>query len=838
MRIDSKYGFLIFLLFAFLVVRHCEARSNDKARSNIEPRTRIDFNKDWKFFLGDNGEAKSTLFNDTKWRKLTLPHDWSIEGKFDEKNPSKPEGGGLPTGIGWYRKEFIAPINFRDRIITIEFDGVYKNSEVWLNGQFLGKRPFGYISFSYDLSKHLKPGKNVIAVKVDNSAQPDSRWYSGSGIYRNVWLTSTAKVAIAHWGTFVTANFVKANEAFGDHGHPVPFNTAHIKLKTKIFNKTLRNQSFHLKVTIFDPNGKPVLKEQPSLVKVAGTDVDFTFENYSLKDPILWSIENPKQYKLVIEILQNGKIIDRESTFFGIRYFNFDAKTGFSLNGKSLKIKGVCMHHDLGALGAAVNTRAMERQLEILKEMGCNAIRTAHNPPAPEFLDLCDKMGFLVMDESFDVWKKKKVSKDYNVNFTEWHKRDLQDMIKRDFNHPSIILWSIGNEIREQFDSTGIAITKELVKIVKDLDQSRPVLSALTETNAAKNFIYQSGALDFYGLNYNHKLYKDFPKNYPNQAFLGAETTSALATRGFYDTADSIRRWPKDGRTKFTEGNSSWAASAYDNVSAYWGSTHEETLKEAKKYNHVSGIFVWTGFDYLGEPLPYAWPARSSYFGIVDLAGFPKDSYYLYQSEWTNKPVLHILPHWNWPVNGLFMGKQEKVIDVWAYYNNADEVELYLNGKSLGKRSKQNDDLHVLWKVNYEPGILKAVSRLGGKEVLVKEIQTAGKPVKIELIADRKNIKADGKDLSFVTVKITDEAGNLVPDADNLVTFKIEGQGFIAGVDNGFQASLEPFKANYRKTYNGLCLAIIQAREKAGVIKLTATAEGLKEAQVLIRTEK
>lgn len=844
MKVNLNYNMLMILLLAAVVEPQlCRAQiipmhRESKVSAPIV-RTRINFNKNWKFFLGDADSAKSPVFNDSKWRKLNLPHDWSIEGKFDEKNPSKPEGGGLPTGIGWYRKEFTVPVNFKDRITTIEFDGIYKDSQVWINGQFLGKRPFGYISFSYELTQFLKPGKNIIAVKVDNSAQPDSRWYSGSGIYRNVWLTQTAKLAVAQWGTTVVADFVDKVNTRDRNKDGYPYNTATINIKTKIVNKTAHNQSLNLIHTIYDPDGKLVRKVEPITIKDVGSSgVEVASNSPGLKDPILWSVDDPKQYKLVTQILQNGKLVDQQETLFGIRYFNFDAKTGFSLNGKSLKINGVCMHHDLGALGAAVNTRAMERQLEILKEMGCNAIRTAHNPPAPEFLDLCDKIGFLVMDEAFDVWKKKKVPKDYNVNFSEWHKRDLEDMIKRDFNHPSIILWSIGNEIREQFDSTGIALTKELVKIVKDLDQSRPVLSALTETNAAKNFIYQAGALDIYGLNYNHKLYKDFPKNYPNEKFLATETTSALETRGFYDTADSIRRWPKDGRTKFTEGNSSWAASAYDNVSAYWGSTHEETLKEAKKYDHVSGIFVWTGFDYLGEPLPYPWPARSSYFGIVDLAGFPKDSYYLYQSEWTTKPVLHILPHWNWPVNGSFAGKQEKMIDVWAYYNNADEVELYLNGKSLGKRTKQNDDLHVLWKVNYEPGTLKAISRKNGKEVLVKEIKTAGKPAKIELIADRSTITANGTDLSFVTVKITDEAGNLVPEADNLVNFKVDGVGFIAGVDNGFQASLEPFKANYRKAYHGLCLAIIQATEKTGAIKLTATADGLKNATLVIRTEK
>ncbi|RZK57907.1 MAG: DUF4982 domain-containing protein [Pedobacter sp.] len=788
-----------------------------------QSRSRITFNKDWKFFLGDEPNAKSATYNDAKWRKLTLPHDWSIEGKFDEKNPAKPEGGGLPTGIGWYRKDFIAPTNFQNRITTIEFDGVYKNSEVWLNGHFLGKRPYGYISFSYDLSKYLKVGKNTIVVKVDNSAQPDSRWYSGSGIYRNVWLTSTAKIAIAQWGTFVAANFIK-----GGIAPDVPNDLATIQIKTQITNKTLANQTVVLVHKFYDPNGKLVVENKPYTTKIDTFGVVVNSDS-QIKNPILWSVDTPKQYKLITEILQNGKVIDSKTTLFGIRSFNFDAKKGFSLNGKSMKIQGVCLHHDLGALGAAVNTRAMERQLEIMKAMGVNAIRTAHNPPAPEFLDLCDKMGFLVMDEAFDMWVKKKNKNDYHLDFPAWHRRDLEAMVKRDRNHPSIILWSIGNEIREQFDSTGIALTKELVSIVKNLDKTRPVISALTETIAEKNFIYQAGALDIYGLNYNHKKYKDFPVNYPNVKFLAAETTSALETRGYYDTADTIRRWPRDGKTKFTEGNKDFAASAYDNVSAYWGSTHEETLKEAKKYDHVSGIFVWTGFDYLGEPLPYPWPARSSYFGIVDLAGFPKDSYYLYQSEWTNKPVLHILPHWNWSVG--------KSVEVWAYYNNADEVELYLNGKSLGKKSKQGEDLHVMWKVNYQAGTLKAISRKGGKEVLVKEIKTASTPAKIELIADRKNIKADGKDLSFITVRILDKNGNLVPNADNLVSFKVEGVGFVAGVDNGFQASLEPFKANYRKAYNGLCLAIIQTKEKAGTIKVTATSNGLTSSSVLITTK-
>ncbi|SMC38486.1 beta-galactosidase GalB [Pedobacter africanus] len=781
------------------------------------PRLRQPFNQDWKFFLGDDAAAKSPGFNDADWRRLTLPHDWSIEGKFDEKNPAKPEGGGLPTGIAWYRKAFTLPVSMLKKDVFIEFDGVYKNSEVWINGHLLGKRPYGYISFHYELTKYLKAGKNVVAVRVDNSAQPDSRWYSGSGIYRNVWLTATSKVAIDHWGTFLSTPSVSKTKA-------------EVNLNIQIRNQNGFKGSVRVQSQVYDAQGKLVSSASTDRVLLTEKLTGLT-QVVNINNPKLWSVDRPDLYKVITRIFINKMVCDSYETPLGIRYFNFDAAKGFSLNGEYMKILGVCLHHDLGALGAAINIRAMERQLEILKNMGCNAIRTAHNPPAPELLDLCDKMGFLVMDEAFDMWAKKKNKQDYHLNWEEWHVRDLQDMVKRDRNHPSVILWSIGNEIREQFDSTGLAMTKELVKLVKDLDTTRPVLSALTETDAKKNFIYQADALDMYGLNYNHKLYKDFAKNYPGQKLLATETTSSLDTRGFYEMpSDSIRRWPKDGKTKFTGGNAEFAASSYDNVSAYWGSTHEETWKEAKKYDHVSGLFVWTGFDYLGEPLPYPWPARSSYFGIADLAGFPKDAYYMYQSEWTSKPVLHVFPHWNWTPG--------KTVDVWAYYNNADEVELFLNGKSLGTRSKQGDDLHVVWKVQYEPGTLKAVSRKNGRTVLVKEIHTAGKPAKIELVADRRAIAADGSDLSFVTVSILDDEGNLVPGADNLVKFKLEGGGRIAGVDNGFQASLEPFKADYRKAYRGLCLAIVQAGNKAGKLKLTAVSAGLTSAVVEISVKK
>lgn len=800
--LNLKYLFLCFLIVPIMVYGQRDGRSRES------------FNKGWKFFAGDNKDASKTEYNDAWWRALTLPHDWSIEGDFSNFNPAKPEGGALPTGIAWYRKSFIVPSSSKGKNVSVVFDGVYQNSEVWINGKLLGKRPNGYISFSYDLTPYLNIGKwNVIAVRVDNSAQPNSRWYSGSGIYRNVWLETAGQLHVGLWGTYVTTPEVSTS-------------SAKVVVETSLKN-TGSAAKVTLKTFVLDEKGKEAGRNIFSQ-DITGNTATLNQE-IQVNNPVLWSVDRPYLYQAVTEVYDGKKLTDRYITPFGIRYFSFDEQNGFSLNGKSLKILGVCNHHDLGALGAAVNVRAMERQLELLKEMGCNGIRTAHNPPAPELLDLCDRMGFIVMDETFDMWKKKKNSKDYHLDFPEWHKRDLEDHIKRDRNHPSVFMWSVGNEIREQFDSTGIRITRELVSIVKKLDQTRPVTSALTEMNPEKNFLFQAKALDVLGFNYNHSKYDSLPVTFGHRKFIASETTSAIATRGHYDMpSDSIRRWPKDGKTKLTEGNADYTVSAYDNASAYWGSTHEETWKEVKKLDHMSGLYVWTGFDYLGEPIPYPWPARSSYFGIFDLAGFPKDAYYMYRSEWTSKPVLHILPHWNW--------EDGKTVDVWAYYNNADDVELFLNGKSLGVKKKEGDDLHVMWRVKYEPGILKAVSRRDGKEVLVKEVKTAGKPAKIELVADRKEIKADGRDLSFVTVRILDQDGNLVPRADNLVKFKVRGEGFIAGVDNGYQASMEPFNADRRKAYNGLCLAIVQATEKQGSITLEAVAEGLASSVITLKS--
>ncbi|MGN6641300.1 MAG: beta-galactosidase GalB [Mucilaginibacter sp.] len=791
------------------------------------PRSRVDFDQNWHFHLGDVTGAEVPKLNDAGWRVLNLPHDWSIEGKFSKDNPATPEGGALPGGIGWYRKTFTIPSTFKNKQVYIDFDGVYQKSTVWINGHELGYRPNGYISFEYDLTPYLNfGGKNTIAVKVDNSVQPNSRWYSGSGIYRNVWLVTTNKLAVDHWGTYVTTLDVSKESATVNLQVSVKNNEQRNSADIKKGNQPLKIES-----SIYDAAGKVVAINVTNAKISDDLGAVKTFDQkLEVKDPVLWSVDRPYLYKVITRVLDGSKVTDQYTTPLGIRYFNFDPDKGFSLNGKYMKILGVCDHHDLGSLGSAVNYRALQRQLEILKEMGCNGIRTSHNPPAPELLELADKMGFIVMDEAFDCWEWGKAKYDYHLFFKQWHKQDLEDQVRRDRNHPSVFIWSIGNEIPQQSDTSALRIAPELAGIVHSLDKIRPITTA-NDRPDTNNKIIKSGAIDLIGYNYHEFDYATFHDRYPGKKFIATETTSGLETRGHYDMpSDSIRRWPtaRDYKTK-AKMNPDNTVSAYDNVSPPWGSTHEETCKVMKKYDFLSGMFIWTGFDYLGEPTPYSWPSRSSYFGIVDLAGFPKDVYYMYQSEWTNKPVLHIFPHWNW--------EPGKTIDVWAYYNNADEVELFLNGKSMGIKKKQGDDLHVMWRLKFEPGTLKAVSRKDGKVVLTREIHTAGKPAKIELVADRKNIKADGKDLSFVTVRILDKDGNVVPTADNLVNFKLNGTGFIAGVDNGCETDHDSFKANYRHAFNGLALAILQSNGKAGTITLTASSNGLQGATVVVNTK-
>jgi beta-galactosidase len=786
-----------------------------EAGANSRPRNTISFNQNWRFHLGDVPDGQRIDLDDSAWRALNVPHDWSIEGPFDEKNPAGTGGGALPGGLRWYRKTFNIPVSVKGKLLFVDFDGVYRNSEVWINGHYLGKRPYGYSSFQYELTPYLNYGthKNVIAVKVDNSQQPNSRWYSGSGIYRNVWLTIVDRIHIDHWGTWIRT--LAANQQ-----------TAKVAIETTIKNQSNRVAAVTLTTTVYDMIGHLVTRRAEKLSALKD-GIAKASQELSIPNPGIWSIDSPYLYKAVSQLTIGSRVVDRYDTTFGVRYFEFDLNRGFLLNGKRLKILGVCNHHDLGALGSAVNTRALERQLEILKAMGANGIRTSHNPPAPELLELADQMGFIVMDEAFDMWKKEKTKFDYHLDWDEWHKRDLEDFVRRDRNHPSVFIWSIGNEIVEQWEGNPEAgkIGKELTAIVKALDPTRPVTAACNFVTP-QNTLITAGNLDLVGTNYAHDKMPAFPKMFPGRPIILTETTSALATRGSYDMpSDVIKRWPRKWDEVFKDGNPDYSCSAYDNCSAPWGSTHEETWKIVKKYDFLSGMFIWTGWDYIGEPTPYPWPAISSYFGIIDLAGFPKDSYYMYQSEWTRKHVLHLFPHWNW--------KQGDLVDVWAYFNS-DEVELFLNGKSLGVKRKSGDDLHVSWRVPYEPGTLKAISRRNGKLELTREVRTAEAPAKIVLVPDWNVIKADGADLSFVTVKIVDKNGTLVPMADNLVNFEISGAGFIAGVDNGSEISHESFKATYRKAFHGQCLAIIRSKDRAGKIVLKAMADGLAPASIVI----
>ena len=743
-----------------------------------QARERVCFDSDWRFVLADSAQMSNVEYNDSWWRKLDVPHDWAIEGDFYASNPSGAGGGALPGGIGWYRKYFSLPTSKEKYFL--EFDGVYMNSTVYINGQKVGFRPYGYSSFEYDITPYVHEGKNVVAVRVDNSDQPNSRWYSGCGIYRHVWLTKTNPIHIKHWGVYVHDGKVEV-----DYENPT---------KQKV---TVKN-------TWFDASGKPV----------------------NIKKPRQWSCEDPYIYKVRTQLLVAGKVVDEVVTTTGFRDFKFDSKTGFWLNGKNFKLNGVCEHHDFGCLGAALNEDALHRKLTKLKAMGVNAIRSSHNPPAPELLNMCDTMGVIVMDESFDMWRRRKTQNDYARFFDEWHERDLTDLILRDRNHPSILMWSIGNEVLEQWsdakadtltleqanlilnaghDASTLAkegelsvnslLTRHLAEIVKRYDTTRPITAGCNEANP-NNHLFKSGVIDIIGFNYHHQWVSGVPQNFPDKPFIFSESVSALQTRGYYMMpSDSIYRAPKQWWLPYTD--PSYMCSAYDNMSASWGSTHEETWDVIKHTPYVGGQFIWTGFDYIGEPTPYGFPARSSYFGIIDLAGFPKDSYYMYQSEWTSKPMLHLFPHWNWLPG--------QTIDLWAYYNNADEVELFINGVSAGIRQKADShQFHVMWRVQFEPGEIKAVSRKNGKTVCEQTIKTAGPAHHIRLTTDYK-----GKNTTFITVEVVDKDGNLCPWAENQIEFSTTGDAKILGTDNGCQTSMERFQAPRRKTFFGKCMVVV-----------------------------
>lgn len=743
-------------------------------------------------------------------------------------------------GIGWYRKHFRISEDEKDLQFYLDIDGAMSFATVWLNGKFVGGWPYGYSSFRLDLTPHIKTGgDNVLVIRLDN---PDksSRWYPGGGIYRNVWLVKTDKIHVSHWGTYIATPEVSSSSATIDLKINIDNHTgdpANIMIKTEVFEQDRRGAR----------SGKPVLSSQAQAISVtANTAVTET--KLVLPKPKLWDLQNPNLYVAVTSILQNNKVLDRYETVFGIRTIRFDVDKGFFLNGNYTRINGVCNHHDLGALGTAVNIRAMERQIELLKEMGCNAIRTSHNPPAPELLDLCDRMGMLVMDETFDCWIGSKTPNDYSLLFADWHEKDTRALVRRDRNHPSIILWSIGNEVRELTLPDGGKVAALLTGIVHEEDLTRPVTIGSNNVNAGYNGFQKN--VDVFGYNYKPGQYAKFHKENPAIPLIGSETSSCVSSRGeyFFPVVND-----KNG------GRANFQVSSYDLYAPGWASSPDVEFEGQDKNLHVSGEFVWTGFDYLGEPTPYnkdvtnvlnftnpeekakmekelkelgkiAPPSRSSYFGILDLCGFKKDRFYIYQARWKpDFPMAHILPHWNWPER---LGLNVPV----HVYTSGDEAELFLNGKSLGRKKKEQFQYRLRWdSVIYQPGELKVIAYKNNKKWAEDVVKTTGQASKILLTPDRSSITADGLDFSFVTVAITDNKGVMVPRSGNRVDFEISGPGEIVATDNGDATSHESFLTNSKKAYNGLCLVIIRAKEgQPGKIVLKARSEGLVAAETEI----
>ncbi len=793
---------------------------------SLAAERRVSFNDNWRFLKSDASGAEQSAFDDSSWRVLHLPHDWAIEGPFDSKY--NPETGGLPTfGVAWYRKHFAIPAEGRGRLYSVEIDGAMSNSTVWLNGHKLGGRPYGYSSFALDLTPYLNfGGQNVIAVRLAPEDE-SSRWYPGAGIYRNVWLLSTGPLHVAHWGTYIATPEVTNASAT-------------VTIRNDVRNDGAQAANVTVETTVLDAENKEVSRQSAESA-IPGGQTRTVPLKLAIEKPQRWDVDRPYLYHAVTTVRQGGEEIDRYVTPFGIRTIEFKREQGFLLNGRHLKIQGVCNHHDLGALGAAVNRRAIERQLEIMKGMGVNAIRTSHNPPAPELLDACDRLGLVVMDEAFDMWRIPKKPNGYSKYFADWADADMRDMIRRDRNHPSVILWSIGNEIPEQNEANGWETAKFLNDIAHDEDPTRPTTSGMNDWEAAiKNHF--ADQVDVKGFNYQPMHYAKIQDEHLKWVIFGSETASCVSSRGVYHVP-----------LTYYEKDPSLQVSSYDTVAPAWAMCPDVEFEAEERLPNVLGEFVWTGFDYLGEPTPYGsrknWPSRSSYFGIVDLAGFPKDRYYLYKSEWTAEPLVHVLPHWNWP------GHEGQVMPVMAY-TNADEVELFLNGKSLGKKKRGTDTVAIPvgpnvtpakkftskfrleWEVAYQPGTLHAVAYKGGAEVATDEVHTAGVPAKISVIPDRAQIRADGEDLSFLTVRIEDKDGNLCPLADNLVQFDVAGAGEIAAVDNGNAASVESFQADHRKAFSGMALVIVRSEAgHAGPIQVQAASAGLQSASVTLNAK-
>jgi len=779
---------------------------------------KIPFDFGWRFALNDQPGAEKPTFNDSKWRLLDVPHDFSIEHPFDSTYKTGPGGGYTYSGIGWYRKHFKTTADFSGKNLSILFDGVYRNSEVWINGHYLGIRPYGYSSFYYDLTQYLNPtGKeNVIAVKVNTTEQSNSRWYTGSGIYRHVSLVVKNKLHIDQWGVF--ARTVEANN-----------DKASVQVAVELTNENNVDQSCTVITKLIDASGKEAGRAESKVAakKGIGQKLD---QNISINKPALWSIESPNLYCLKVEVRSGGKLIDNYVLSFGIRTFKFDPNKGFSLNGKHVKLKGVNNHHDNGPLGAVVFDDADKRRLKILKTMGCNALRMSHNPPAPELLAYADSLGFVVIDEVFDEWMQGKTTGGYGPHFAKWYEKDVENWIRRDRNHPCVIAWSIGNEVLEQYNKdNALKITKMFIDATHKYDSTRPITTATNEILNVNSF-GMADMLDIVGYNYQEAFYKADHEKYPNRVIFGTETVS----------------YPYHPGT-------CWQLRSYDQ----W---LDGQLKE-----YVAGEFLWTGFDYIGEAGIGAvgtsckfwetwpkWPWRGADCGVIDMCGFPKPAYWLRKALWNDEPMVHIAVQtetsarnreicsfWSWPKVETHWNHNKKGDTLAVHvYTNVPEVELRLNGKSLGtKKWNLKNEAFLFWEVPYEPGKLEAIGKTADGKKVSFDVKTAGEPAKIVLTPDKKTVKANRQGLSYVSVQIVDAHGIPVPFANNMINFEITGAGKLAAVGNGNQQSHTPLKGKAMEAWQGKCLAIVQSTNHKGEIKITARSRSLPVATLTLKAE-
>jgi len=783
--------------------------------------------RDWKFTRSATPDASQPACDESGWETVEVPHDWAIAGPFDRENDIDRKvikgqadveagvreitgrTGGLPhMGEGWYRKWVDVPAAAVPRCYRLECDGIMSHAEVYCNGRKVGGWPYGYSSFALDLTGFIRPGEpNLIAVYINNPSS-SSRWYPGAGIYRNVRLVTLDPVHIAHWGVELTTP-----EVMDTHG------------TVRVLTRLVANSPYTgitVRTTVLDPDDSPVASEACDAIQSS-----VVVQVLKVQSPRRWSLENPEQYTVRSEVMVQGSLVDSLDTRFGFRTLRFDPNRGMFLNDKPVKMKGVCQHHDLGPLGAAVNRAALKRQLAILKEMGCNAIRTSHNPPAPELPELASEMGMLIIDEMFDEWKYVKCPNGYNTLWEEWAEKDARALIKRDRNHPAVIMWSTGNEIPEQSKDDGAQISQFLVDICHDEDPTRPTTAGLNGFEMAiKKGL--AATLDIPGWNYQPHHYVHAHTLLPGKPMYASETASTVSSRGeyYFPAVDEIHV-----RRETLQVNS------YDLSYPGWATAPDVEFKAQDECDFMMGEFVWTGFDYLGEPTPYAeeWPSRSSYFGIIDLGGIPKDRFYLYQSKWSSKPVLHLMPHWTWP------GHEGNPVSVQCYANHS-RVELFVNGKSMGMLGRYpkgrvlQSNYRFLWPaVPYEPGELKVIAYdQQGNIVGETCVRTAGEPAAIELVSDRSSMAADGEDMAFVTARIVDKHGNLCPSAGNSVVFNIEGPASVDAVCNGDATSLESFKRSQIKAFNGMCIAYLRSTGGVGNVMLSASSEGVAEGTVTL----